>query len=225
MPIAAITSNLVSAARAGAASAPVESVQRVRVAQRQEGGHRHELVDAIIHVLGIDGEDSATQAQAVYRFGHALMHELRTIDTGGTSGSESGRGHAWERRDWNDLPQRLDALATATATPADAAQPTAPALNPAPPAPATDALSREALPRPTNPVTTTSAAVELMQVPSSRLLEAYAALRAVLDEQGAAPLAGALRGDLAIFIDRLSKRLTPDAPATLPAGSVMHLTA
>ena len=88
-----------------------------------------------------------------------------------------GGGHAWGRRDWSDLPQRLDALATASGAPAaetPAAPPPEASASPSepPPLPEAGAAPTEPPPQP-NPVTTTSAALHLMQVPTSRLLEAH----------------------------------------------------
>jgi hypothetical protein len=217
MSIAAISSSLVTATRASAAPAPVDPAAAAKRSHR-EGGRRHELVDAMNQALGQSGPKSKAAEQAVFRFAHALMHDLRSIDVGG-SREGPGRGVAWGRRDWSDLPQRIDALATAAGA--------APAVEPpATQAPATVAPPPE-LPQQPNPVTTTSAAVHLMQVPSSRLLEAYVALREALGRQETpvAPTATGVRGELAAFLDRLSDTLAPDTRAALPAGSVLHVTA
>ncbi len=246
MSIAAIASSFVTAVRAAAPLAPVTPVQPGRSVQRgeHEGGCRHELVDAMNQVLGVEGEPSKDEAQAVFRFAHALMHDLRSIDAGSATalGNGHGRGHAWGRRDWSDLPQRIDALATAAGAPASPVSPTptapatpdavapaaqvaAPPLSEPLPLPVIDNSAAAEVPPPASPVTTTSAAVHLMQVPSSRLIEAYAALRQALGEQSTTPASGDLRSQLAAFLDRLSNQLAPDAPAALPAGSVLHLTA
>jgi hypothetical protein len=74
-------------------------------------------------------------------------------------------------RECGDLPQHIDALATA-------------------------ALSQPEVPPQPSPLTTTTAAVHLMQVPSSHLVEAFAALRQAIGDQ-----------------------------ADVPAGSVVNLTA
>ena len=66
------------------------------------------------------------------------------------------------RREWSNQPQRTDALATA-------------------------ALSQPEVPPQPSPLTTTTAAVHLMQVPSSHLLEAFAALRQAIGDQADAP--------------------------------------
>jgi hypothetical protein len=246
MSIAAISSSFVAAVRERGSSS-VEAVAATRPTARaaQDGGRRHELVGAMKQVLGMEDGVDRTEDQAVFRFAHALMHDLRSID-GGAAREGPGRGNAWGRRNWSDLPQRIDALATAASAP-PAAPPgvvAAPAPTPAPvqavPDPEIDtapttpvatALPRadaSALPEelpPPNPVTSTSAAVHLMQVPSSRLIEAYAALRQALGAQSDAPAGSSLRGELSAFLDRLAEKLAPDTAAELPSGSVLHLTA
>ena len=204
MSIAAISSSFVSAVRGSAAAPPIEAAAAPRATtySHREGGRRHELVDAMQQVLGIEREPDKVEAQAVFRFAHALMQDLRSID-GGAAREGPGRGHAWGRRSWSDLAQRIDTLATAAA-----AQPELP-------------------PQP-NPVTTTSAAVHLMQVPTSRLLEAFAALRVALGKASSAddaPPATDQRSELAAFLQRLADSLGNDAPASVPAGSVVNLTA
>jgi hypothetical protein len=248
MSIAAISSSFVSAVRERAAPAPVDAVAAPRAAAqpRHEGGRRHELVDAMKDVLGVDGATERSDDQAVFRFAHALMHDLRSIDGGGER-EGPGRGHAWGRRAWSDLSQRIDALATATATPA-AGSPAAPVepsveapTEPVPlpeelstppaslPVPVAASASAESpepeMPLQPNPITTTSAALHLMQVPSSRLLEAYAALREALGDQADAPASADVRADLAAFLARLSASVAVDAPAALPSGSVLNLSA
>ena len=81
------------------------------------------------------------------------------------------------------------------------------------------------LPPQPSPVTTTSAAMHLMQVPSSRLIEAFAALRRALVDQSGPVAPEASRADLAETLDRLSRELTAGAPTALPAGRVLNLTA
>ena len=245
MSIAAITSSFVSKLGDRPALAPVTAPRAPRAAQRggHEGGQRHELVAAMNQALGFDSEQTKDQAQAVFRFAHALMQDLRNIDRDGAAGPRRGHGHgnAWGRHAWSDLPQRLAALATATAaTAAPAAQrPEVPAQPLTPPVSitaqpaASDALApivaatapqRELPPQP-NPVTTTSAALHLMRVPSSHLLEAYAALHRALVDQSDPVEPQASRADLAATLDRLSHELTAGAPTALPAGSVLNLTA
>lgn len=65
----------------------------------------------------------------------------------------------------------------------------------------------------------------MMQIPSSRLIRAYEALRQAMGNQPAAPTAASMREDLAAFLERLSSRLAPDAAGEVPAGSVVHLIA
>ena len=214
MSIAAITSSFVTAVRERAAptsSAPAEPVANVQEAPKS--GRRHQLVDAMQQVLGGDSVDSKSDQQVVFRFAHALMHDLRKIETG-AEGATSGAGRAWGRGGYSDLPRRLEALAT---------------VDVAPDVPAAD------LPVQPNPLTATSAALHLMQVPTSRLLEAYAALRQALGDSEPAPAAVAAppptatpyanRTALADFLTRLSTSLASDAPATLPAGSLLNLRA
>ena len=94
---------------------------------------------------------------------------------------------------------------------------------------ATAAAAQPELPPQPNPVTTTSAAVHLMQVPTSRLLEAFAALRMALGKASSADDAPAppadQRSELTAFLQRLADSLGQDAPASVPAGSVVNLTA
>lgn len=228
MSIAAISSSFVAAVRDRAVVAPVESTVAPSPAEQahREGGRRHELVDAMSQVLGIEGEQDHADEQAVFRFAHALMHDLRSLDSGGqTDGAAGhGQGHAWGRREWNDLPQRIDALATAAA--ANAAPPSAEPTEPAPATPevAVELPPADVPPQP-NPLTSTSAALHLMQVPSSRLLEAYAALREALGDEATVATSGDDRASLAAFLERLSDGLAPDAPTALPTGSVLNLTA
>lgn len=238
MSIAAISSSFVSAVRAIASGAPVQPVSGTPAVTRHSegGGRRHELVDAMNQVLGLDGEASKAQDQAVFRFAHALMQDLRSID--GAAAPGPGRGHAWGRREWSDLPQRINALATAAGAPAatppapaPAEQPAvavvataAPATAPVAPALAAEPAGAELPPQP-NPITTTSAAVHLMQVPTSRLLEAFAALRSALGDQAEPSTPSSPRADLAALLDRLADELGTGAAADLPAGSVLNLTA
>lgn len=217
MSIAAVSSSFVTATRALAAPLPLEPAAAARGSQR-DGGRRHELVDAMSQALGQSGPQGKAMEQAVFRFAHALMHDLRGIDVDG-SRQGPGRGVAWGRRSWSDLPQRIDALATAAGA--------APATETPPGGAAASVAPAPELPPQPNPVTATSAAVHLMQVPSSRLLEAYVALRQALGDQQApaAPMPTDARSDLAAFLDRLSATLAPDTQAAVPAGSVLHVTA
>lgn len=215
MSITAISSSVVSAVREFAQVAVHPSPATLGSAREsRDGGRRHDLVSAMNDVLGAtDRQDPAGQ-QAVFRVAHAVMHDLRSIEAASarnSQGADTGVDHApsraWARQEWNDLPQRLDALATAVTASASAAQ------------------SEVEVPPQPNPVTTNSAALHLMQVPSSRLLEAYVALRKAVGEQASASAAGAPRDELAAFITRLSNELVAGAPAAIPSGSVLNLTA
>ena len=217
MSIAAISSSFVAALRASAAPTPADAVAPARGAHH-EGGRRHELVDAMNQALGQSGPQDKATEQAVFRFAHVLMHDLRSLDgEGGRQGP--GRGVAWGRRNWSDLPQRIDALATA----AGAAHPVEPMATKL----AAAAEPPPELPPQPNPLTATSAAVHLMQVPSSRLLEAYVALRQALGAQDAPSDAAPSdpRSDLVAFLGRLSVTLAPDTRSAMPAGGVLHMTA
>lgn len=247
MSIAAISSSLVAAMRERAPVATVEASTALRGAEHAQrgGGRRHELVDAMKEVLGVEGEHDRSDEQAVFRFAHVLMRDLRSMATGSEQDDpqrhhEHGHGRAWGRRGWNDLPQRIDALATAAGasatppvretvepvTPTPASTPTAPTTVPrSAPAPVSAASTAREVPPQPNPVTTTSAALHLMQVPSSRLLEAYAALRQALGDQTEAAASESARGDLPAFLERLSDALTPNSSSAVPTGSVLNLTA
>jgi hypothetical protein len=237
MPIAAISSSFVSAVRTSATVQPVGPVVARPVAERTErdAGRRHQLVDAMYKALGVDAAPSKDEAQAVLHFAHALMHELRSAQMQPATGA--GRGLAWGRRDASDLRQRIAALAAAIGGPATTPHGTADA--PAPDSPATgasatsqpvapsvaadDAAARAALPQPSTPVTSISTGVALMRVPSSRLIEAYAAMRAALGDE--VPASDELRAGLSGLLDRLAKQLAPDTPAAWPPGGVLSVTA
>ena len=225
MSIAAISSHFVSAVRGGAELPPVEPVQRARAVHRQSPGEgrRHELIGAMNQALGKADEQSKETAQAVFRFAHALMHELRSVDAGGDEGP--GRGHAWGRREWSDLPQRIDALATAVGAQVGHTQPVAsPADAAAALAAAADVAEVVEPPMP-NPLTRTSAAVYMMQVPSSRLIAAYEALQQAMGSQPVATGGAGAREGLAALLERLSSQLAPDTASAVPAGSVLDVTA
>lgn len=153
MSIAVTSSSFVPTVRAGAPPVPVDPVQPLREAHRspREGGHRHELVSAMNQGLGRVGEQDERDAQAVFRFAHALMRDLRSIEAG------SGRGNGWGQRDWGDLPQRIDALATAVVGVRTGEPPAAKATE-VTLSTAVDAtpVAEPAMPK---PITTTSAAV------------------------------------------------------------------
>lgn len=222
MSIAAISSNFVSAVRGSLDMPPVEPVQGARAVHRQAQGEgrRHELIGAMNQALGKVDEQGKETAQAVFRFAHALMHELRSVDAGGEQGP--ARGHAWGRREWSDLPQRIDALATAVGAQAGQAQ--APAASAAAAAAVADVAGVVEPPMP-NPLTRTSAAVYMMQVPSSRLIAAYEALHQAMGSQPVATTAAGAREGLAALLERLSSQLAPDTASAVPAGSVLDVTA
>ena len=75
MSIAAISSGFVSAVRERAGPAPVDAVAAPRaLAQaRHEGGRRHELVDAMKDVLGVDAPTGPSDEQSIFRFAQALI--------------------------------------------------------------------------------------------------------------------------------------------------------
>ncbi len=215
MSIAAISQSFISAVRRGAASVNVEAADPVRAvprASREFHGRRHELVDAMNQVLGVEpGTQDKAQAQAVFRFAHALMHDLRSMsheseaEAGGEAPPGAGRGgKALGRRDWGDLSQRLSTLATAAA---------------ATPAPSSEV---PAVPDMPDPVTTASAAVHIMKVPSARLLEAFVAMQRALGRQDD-PLDP--RHALARFTQELARAVTADGPIVALAGSLLDVKA
>ncbi len=242
MSIAAITSSFVTAVRERALTAPptpAEPLDEVRGAAK--GGRRHELVDAMQQLLGSESVEGKSGEQAVFRFAHALMHDLRKIDAG-ADGPTPGVGRAWGRRSYSDLPQRLETLAAASAK----TLAPAPSVSPETPAPPATPLPIEAptapvvdMPLQPDPLTATSAGLHLMQVPTSRLLEAYAALRQALGDDAPAPPVDialpptgtstsptdANRTGLAEFLTRLSTTLSTDTSASLPAGSLVNVQA
>jgi hypothetical protein len=203
---------------APAAPPPVDAAAPVRAAPRiaSEHGRRHELVAAMNLALGV--ESSASQdkhaEQAVFRFAHALMHDLRTL-----VGEEREGARAWGRSDWGDLSQRLSALATAAGGAAAerrarGARPTEPAdghhgrgahhvgaeLAPA------GGLRRDAAgPRPRGRS-------------AGRRADA-------LDGAAQGPGDAAARAALAELARRLASGLTPSSGATLPAGAVVDESA
>jgi len=203
MSIAAISSQFASSVRRMAAPAATEATEPVRAAPRvaREPGRRHELVAAMNQAMGLDGEQDRATEQAVFRFAHVLMRDLRTL-----AGEESDGPRAWGRRDWGDLSQRLGALATA-------------ASQPAVPAPSPEVLAQP------SPLTPTTAAVHIMKVPSSHLLEAFATLQRALGQQSAANAPSAARTELADLARRLAAAVAPATAATAPAGTVVDTSA
>lgn len=216
MSIAAVSSSFVAATRNLSPATPVAAVKAVPAMGAERGeGRRHALVDSMHRALDLGEPQTPAEAQATFRFAHALMNDLRALEAAGDS-RVAGPGLACGQREWSELPQRIGALASAASAPAPATAQAA--------ASATQAAVDELPPQP-NPLTATSAAVHLMQVPSSRLLEAYTALHQALGAQADAGAEEATtRSGLASFLRRLSNQLDAGAPAELP-GSVLHLTA
>ncbi len=219
MSIAAISQSFISAVRAAPSTEPVQAVAKPERATGRQEGRRHDLVDALGTALGLETEPTKTQSQALFRFAQRLMQDLRSLDGGG-EGEQGGR--ALGRRDWGDLPQRLVALATAAGKPAES-NVAAPAAAPAAP-PTAAARVEEPIPDTPNPVTTATMAVHIMRVPSSHLIEAYAAMQRALGLSEPATPADT-RSGLAALAGKLAAALQTDAKAALPAGSVLHVTA
>jgi hypothetical protein len=228
MSIAALSSTFAGAVRRSAA--PPDAAEPVRAAPRpaREHGRRHELVAAMNQALGVEGGQDKASDQAVFRFAHSLMHDLRTM-----VGEETEGPRAWGRRDWGDLAQRLTALATAAAPPAPPAAAALPATPPVLPTlpveptqadtivvTATPPVVAE-LPDAPNPLTTATAAVHIMKVPSSQLLEAFASLQRALGQQAASDP----RAALAEMAQRLAAAVTPGSPSDSGPGAVVNLSA
>lgn len=212
MSIAAISQSFVSAVRAGTAPAGIEAAEPVpaaaRVAPREPQGRRQALVDAVYQAMDVEaGEEDRPQTQAVYRFAHALMHDLRAI---GGDGTAEGTGRALGRGDWGDIGQRLSALATAAAS--------KPEATPAVPE----------MPQEPRPVTTATAAVHLMQVPSARLLEAFVAMHRALERQDEERNPIDLpdpRGALAEVLRTLAHAASTETPIATQAGALLDIRA
>lgn len=207
----------------GTDRASVETDRRNERGEAAQRGRRAPLMDAMMQATGLQaraGADTPVEGaarvadalqsdtpgggEAIARFAHALMDDLRTL----------GEGAAHPA--WGDLGNQLGALAVQAASGSGGH--------------GADAAVAEVPPQP-NPITPTSAAVHLMQVPSSRLLEAYAALRQALPDQAvpvgsAAGEAGGDRAQLAAFLDRLSQSLQPQADAaSAGVGNLLDLRA
>lgn len=215
MSIAAISRSFIAAVTS---TRSVEGRDAARETHRhheaREGrGRRNELIEAMNSVLGVPADATRTQTQAVFRFAKALMHDLREIE-GGDDGERRGRGRAWGRREWNDLPQRLTALAAAAAREpaktehADSVLPQMP-----------DVAEAIEMPRPATPA---SIAVHMAKVPSSHLLEAFVAMQRALGREQAE---GGARSGLTSLATQLAAALQPGTKPDLPAGSVVNLTA
>jgi hypothetical protein len=58
------------------------------------------------------GGDSGEAREAVFRFAHALMKDLKQLG-GERAGEGAAMRHGWGHRDWSDLQQRVQGLASA----------------------------------------------------------------------------------------------------------------
>jgi hypothetical protein len=218
MSIAAVSRSFVAAINP---TRSVEGRDAARAAHRhheprEAPGRRSELIDAMNRALGVPADATKAQTQAVFRFAKALMHDLREIE-GGDDGEHRGGGKASGRREWNDLPQRLTALAAAAAREPSApehADAELPDMHEAP-----VAAKVTEMPKPATPA---SIAVHMAKVPSSHLLQAFVAMQRALgreqDESSA-------RSGLSTLATQLASALQPGTKSELPAGSVIHLTA
>jgi hypothetical protein len=205
MSIAAISSAFVPLMRAGSSVEPVEavaSVPRTAPVASHAGGRRRELIDATAHALGVTPSLDNHAEQAVFRFAHALMHDLRAV-----AGDRSDSGSATDAgatSAWSDLPQRLSALATA------ASQPPAAAAE---------------LPDTPSPLTPATAALHIMKVPSSRLLEAFVSLQRAIGQQAEDVTPAQTRAALAEMAQRLAAVASPSSGSVIEAGAVVDLRA
>ncbi len=208
--IAAITPPPVSVVRrnTAAASPPVEAAEPAQAVARAAHApvRQHQLVDAMNRVFqaasaGQVADDEGSQS--VLRFAHALMQDLRTLAGEPQGGAAEGAPVST----WGDLPQRLSALATAASRPA--AQTTAAVAE---------------MPAQPNPVTTATAAVHIMKVPSSRLLEAFVAMSRALGQQGELQ-AGREREALAELARKLAGSVKASPGTGRGAGTVLDVKA
>jgi hypothetical protein len=206
--IAAISSSYASAVLRSAAASSTDAAEPVRAVARvaTETPRRHELFDAMNRVLqaASDGQVADDEgSQSVLRFAHALMHDLRTLaGEEGAAPADGARAQAW-----GDLPQRLSPLATAASRPASPA-----------------AAAEVEIPDEPNPVTTATAAVHIMKVPSSRLLEAFVAMSRALGQQGELQ-AGREREALAEVARKLAGSVKASPATGRAAGSVLDVKA
>jgi hypothetical protein len=173
--------------------------------------------------LGVEGEQDKATEQAVFRFAHTLMHDLRTM-----AGEETEGPRAWGRRDWGDLSQRLTALATAASAPKEVQQqvgqgeaPVVATTAPRADVPNVDGPNAD-VPDAPDPLTTATAAVHIMKVPSSHLLEAFVSLQRALGQQSDASNP---RDALAELARRLARGLESTPTIQLPAGSLFDTKA
>jgi hypothetical protein len=202
MSIAAVSNPSAANASQRAAASVVAAPQPVRGVAfgAREPGRRHELVDALREALGVKPEGDAKDksgSQAIVRFTHALMNDLRTL-----AGEDHDGVRTAERRSWGDLSQRLSALGTA------AAQPAAPVAE---------------VPDQPNPVTTATMAVHIMKVPSSRLLEAFVAMHRALGQQSDSLSAADARRALAELANKMAASMAPTGASAVAAGAVLDL--
>jgi hypothetical protein len=204
MSIAAISSAFVPLMRAGSSVEPVEAVAAVphtAPVASHAGGRRRELIDATAHALGVTPSLDNHAEQAVFRFAHALMHDLRAVVG---DRSDSGSSPDVGAGAWSDLPQRLSALATA------ASQPPAAAAE---------------LPDTPSPLTPATAALHIMKVPSSRLLEAFVSLQRAIGQQAEDVTPAQTRAALAEMAQRLAAVASPSSGSVIEAGAVVDLRA
>lgn len=206
--IAAISSSYASVVLRSAAASSADAAEPVRAVARvaTETPRRHELFDAMNRVLqaASDGQVADDEgSQSVLRFAHALMHDLRTLaGEEGAAPADGARAQAW-----GDLPQRLSTLATAASRPAGPA-----------------AAAEVEIPDEPNPVTTATAAVHIMKVPSSRLLEAFVAMSRALGQQGELQ-AGREREALAEVARKLAGSVKASPSVGRSAGTVLDVKA
>jgi hypothetical protein len=204
MSIAAISSAFAPLMHAGSSVEPVAAVAAVprsAPVASHAGGRRRELIDTTAHALGMTASLDNHAEQAVFRFAHALMHDLRAV-AGDRSdpGSAPDVGHSA----WSDLPQRLSALATAASQPSIAAS---------------------ELPDTPNPLTPATAALHIMKVPTSRLLEAFVSLQRAVGQQVEAVTPAQTRSALAEMVQRLAAVASPSSGGAIEAGAVLDLRA
>ena len=204
MSIAAISSAFIPLMRAGSSVEPVAAVAAVPPSSpvaAHAGGRRRELIDATAHALGMTPSPDNHAEQAVFRFAHALMHDLRAV-----AGDRSDFGSAPDAGPsaWSDLPQRLSALATAASQPL---------------------LVAAELPDTPNPLTPATAALHIMKVPSSRLLEAFVSLQRAIGLQAEAATPAQTRAALAEMAQRLAAVASPSSGSAIEAGAVVDVRA
>jgi hypothetical protein len=206
MSIAAVSSAFAPLAPAASTIGPVaavEPVPRTAPVAAHDEGRRRELVNATAHALGVTQALNMGTEQAVFRFAHALMYDLRTVAGQGDDGASTT---ATVPQAWNDLPQRLSTLATAAAQPAAAATPD--------------------LPDTPNPLTPATAAVHIMKVPTSRLLEAFVSLQRAMGLQVDAATPAQSRSALAEMAQRLASAAAASGSSdAVASGKVLDVRA